>query len=88
MKDPPDYRKRGVTAVATWRLTLPPQGGARSCVIKQTPSVATEGVCTEFSGWLGYCGEVAAGGIIRQGSSSSMRLMVWPSAILVRMSRK
>src|SRR3954462_9290495 len=81
-------RKRGVTAVATWHLTLPPQVGAASSGIKQTPSVATEGVCLQFLKGVGYGGEVAAAGTMRQGSSSSIRLMVWPSAILARISRR
>jgi hypothetical protein len=36
---------------------------------------------------IGYGGEVVAG-IMRQGTSSSMRLIVWPSAILARTSRR
>src|SRR3954468_7546704 len=55
---------------------------------EQTPSVATEGVCSSVLAGVGYGGEAAAAEIIRQGTSSSMRLMVWPSAILARISRR
>ena len=37
---------------------------------------------------VGYGGAVVAAGIIRHGTSSSMRLIGWPSAILARMSRR
>src|ERR1700761_7554725 len=52
---------------------------------RAVPPVATERLL--IVGVRGcYGGEVAAAGIIRQGTSSSMRLMVWPSAILARIS--
>ena len=35
---------------------------------------------------VSYVGEVLAAGIIRQGTSSAMRLMVCPAAILARIS--
>ena len=82
LRAPVDIRKRLVSLVGVEPTAAPVQG-------KRTPSVATEGVrllkvCED----IGYGDEAAAAGVIRQGTSSPMRLMVCPLAILIRISRR